>query len=158
MKRHAPATERNREPIAEVLAEELPSAGLVLEIASGTGEHAVHFARRFPHNDWQPSDPDPAARESIAAWREEAGLANLRAPIGLDASVPQWPIGRADAALCIKEERDSEADCCTEGTDLSNVAGHLSVQENSREGQAKQSEEAPARVRMDALETTRGRR
>ena len=101
MKRHAPATERNPEPIAEVLAEELPSAGLVLEIASGTGEHAVHFARRFPHNDWQPSDPDPAARESIAAWREEAGLANLRAPIGLDASVPQWPIGRADAALCI---------------------------------------------------------
>ena len=101
MKRHAPATERNREPIAEVLAEELPSAGLVLEIASGTGEHAVHFARRFPQNDWQPSDPDPAARDSIAAWREEAGLANLRAPIELDASVPPWPIGRADAALCI---------------------------------------------------------
>lgn len=101
MKRHAPAAERNREPIAEVLAEELPSAGLVLEVASGTGEHAVHFARRFPQLEWQPSDPDEAARESIAAWREEAGLANLHLPIELDASARAWPIARADAALCI---------------------------------------------------------
>jgi hypothetical protein len=101
MKRHAPATARNREPIAAVLAEELPEAGLALEVASGTGEHAVHFARTFPGLQWQPSDPDPAARESIAAWREEAGPANLLPPLALDAASPDWPIARADAVLCI---------------------------------------------------------
>ena len=86
MKRHAPATGRNREPIAAVLTEELPSAGLVLEVASGTGEHAVHFARTFPHLQWQPSDPDPAARDSISTWREDEGLANLLAPLALNAA------------------------------------------------------------------------
>jgi SAM-dependent methyltransferase len=101
VKRCAPATERNREPIAAVLAEELPPAGLVLEVASGTGEHAVHFASRFPQLQWQPSDPDPSARESIAAWRAEAGAANLLAPIELDASASVWPLERADAVLCI---------------------------------------------------------
>jgi hypothetical protein len=101
MKRHAPATARNREPIAAVLAEELPEAGLALEVASGTGEHAVHFARTFPGLQWQPSDPDPAARESIAAWREEAGPANLLPPLALDAASPAWPIARADAVLCV---------------------------------------------------------
>jgi hypothetical protein len=101
VKRRAPAAERNREPIAAVLAEELPPAGLVLEVASGTGEHAVHFARRFPQLRWQPSDPDQGARESIAAWRAEAGPANLLAPLQLDASAPVWPIDRADAVLCI---------------------------------------------------------
>lgn len=102
MKRHAPATARNREPIAAVLAEELPPAGTnVLEIASGTGEHAVHFAQIFPDHVWQPSDPDPDARASIAAWREEAGLANLAAPLALDASAPSWPVERTDAILCI---------------------------------------------------------
>ena len=101
MKRHAPAAGRNREPIAAVLTEELPRSGLVLEVASGTGEHAVHFARTFPALDWQPSDPDPDARESIAAWREEAGLPNLLPPLALDASSPDWPLDRADAVLCI---------------------------------------------------------
>jgi hypothetical protein len=101
MKRHAPAAARNREPIAAVLAEELPPSGLVLEIASGTGEHAVHFARAFPALDWQPSDPDPLARASIEAWRHEEGLPNLRPPIELDASAAVWPIGRATAVLCI---------------------------------------------------------
>ena len=101
MKRIAPAAGRNREPIAAVLAEELPPSGLVLEVASGTGEHAVHFARTFPRLDWQPSDPDAEARESISAWREEAGLANLLVPIAVDASAPPWPIARADAVLCI---------------------------------------------------------
>ena len=71
MKRHAPAAGRNREPIAAVLGEELPDSGLVLEVASGTGEHAVHFARTFPWLDWQPSDPDADARASIAAWGDE---------------------------------------------------------------------------------------
>ena len=101
MKRHAPAAARNREPIAAVLAEELPQTGLALEVASGSGEHAVHFARTFPGLQWQPSDPDPAAGESIAAWREEAGPANLLPPLALDAASPDWPIARADAVLCI---------------------------------------------------------
>ena len=101
MKRHAPAAERNREPIAAVLTEELPAAGLVLEVASGTGEHAVHFARTYPNLAWQPSDPEEESLTSIAAWREEVGLANLRAPIALDASAPPWAIAHADAVLCI---------------------------------------------------------
>jgi len=101
MKRHAPAAARNREPIAAVLTEDLPASGLVLEVASGTGEHAVHFARTFPALAWQPSDPDAEARASIAAWLEEAELPNLRTPLALDAAAPEWPIDRADAVLCI---------------------------------------------------------
>ena len=101
MKRHAPAAERNREPIAAVLTEELPAEGLVLEVASGTGEHAVHFARTYPRLSWQPSDPDPEAIESIAAWRADEGLANLRAPVLLDAAAADWPVTTADAVLCI---------------------------------------------------------
>ena len=100
MKQHAPATERNREPIREVLARELPAAGTVLEIASGTGEHAVHFARAFPDVTWQPSDPDATARSSISAWRDEAALLNLAAPLALDVGAP-WPIDHADAIVCI---------------------------------------------------------
>lgn len=99
-KLHAPATTRNRDAIVAILCEELPPSGLVLEVASGSGEHAVHFAAAFPDLDWQPSDPDPAALGSITAWRADAGLANLRPPIRLDAAAP-WPIGRADAVLCI---------------------------------------------------------
>jgi hypothetical protein len=101
VKRIAPAAGRNREPIAAVLTEELPAAGLVLEVASGTGEHAVHFARTFPALDWQPSDPDAEARASIAAWRQDEGLANLLEPIALDAAGPSWPVSRADVVLCI---------------------------------------------------------
>ncbi len=101
MKRHAPAVERNREPIAAVLTEELPGEGVVLEVASGTGEHAVHFARTYPRLTWQPSDPDPDALESIAAWRTEEGLANMREPVLLDAVGADWPVSEADAVLCI---------------------------------------------------------
>lgn len=101
MKRHAPAAARNREPIAAVLGEELPADGLVLELASGTGEHAVHFARAFPALEWQPSDADPASRPSIDAWRAEADLPNLLPAIALDARAPEWPLTRADALLCI---------------------------------------------------------
>jgi SAM-dependent methyltransferase len=100
-RRYAPATARNREPIAAVLREELPSSGLVLEVASGTGEHAAYFAGLFPGLDWQPSDPNPASLESVAAWREEVGLPNLRAPVQLDASAPDWPVAAADTVLCI---------------------------------------------------------
>jgi hypothetical protein len=100
-RRSAPAALRNREPIAEVLAEWLPDSGLVVEIASGTGEHAVFFAERFPGLEWQPSDVHPDALRSIAGWRRAAGLANLRAPVILDASASDWPVDRADALLSI---------------------------------------------------------
>ncbi|AGH50610.1 hypothetical protein G432_14455 [Sphingomonas sp. MM-1] len=100
-RRHAPATARNRDPILAVLRDVLPSAGLVLEVASGTGEHAVHFATALPGLVWQPSDPDPQARASIAGWAAEAGLANLRPPMALDATATDWPIDRADALVCI---------------------------------------------------------
>ena len=100
-KQSAPAALRNRGPIADILSEELPAAGLVLEIASGTGEHAVEFARRFPSLTWQPTDPDPHALASIAAWREEAALPNLLPPVRLNAADAQWPVGGADAMVCI---------------------------------------------------------
>jgi SAM-dependent methyltransferase len=99
--RSAPAALRNRDAIAAVLGEALPVSGLVLEVASGTGEHAIHFARLFPRLEWQPSDPDPEARASILAWSEAAGAPNLREPIALDAASDCWPIDRADALLCI---------------------------------------------------------
>lgn len=100
-RRSAPAALRNREPIAEVLQEWLPERGLVLEIASGTGEHAVHFAEHFPNLEWQPSDVHAAALCSIAAWRAQSGLANIRDPLLLDASSSNWPITAADALLSI---------------------------------------------------------
>ena len=100
-RRSAPAALRNREPIAEVLREWLPEKGLVLEVASGTGEHAAFFAERFPALDWQPSDTHPDALSSIRAWRDEAALPNLREPIVIDASSPDWPIRSADAVLNI---------------------------------------------------------
>jgi SAM-dependent methyltransferase len=100
-RRTAPAAMRNRDPILDVLRESLPKEGLVLEIASGTGEHVVHFARALPALDWQPSDPSEEARRSIAAWIAAAGLANVREPIELDAAGDLWPIPSADAILCI---------------------------------------------------------
>ena len=100
LRRTAPAAERNVGPIGDVLAGWLPTAGVVLEVASGTGEHALAFARRFPNLEWQPSDADPVALDSIAAWRE-GGPANLRPPIALDAANDEWPIERADSILSI---------------------------------------------------------
>jgi hypothetical protein len=100
-RRSAPAALRNREPIAAVLAEWLPATGVVLEIASGTGEHVVHFARALPNLDWQPSDVHRDALRSIAAWRESAGLRNVREPVALDAASGDWPVERADALLSI---------------------------------------------------------
>ncbi len=102
MKLHAPATLRNREAIADVLARELPATGMVLEIASGSGEHAVAFAARFPALTWQPSDPDGEAMASIAAYRADYAGTNLLAPALLDASAPvNWPVSAADAIICI---------------------------------------------------------
>jgi hypothetical protein len=101
-KQHAPATLRNREPIAEVLAHELPASGSVLEIAAGTGEHAVFFAEAFPALAWQPTDPSPEALASIAAYREDYAGQNLAAPLLLDAAAPEsWPVTQADAMVCI---------------------------------------------------------
>ena len=100
-KRESPAAQRNREPIADVLADVLPERGIVLEMASGTGEHVVHFAKRFAHLDWYPSDPDAEARASIAAHVAQAGIANVMPPLALDAAASEWPLDAADAILCI---------------------------------------------------------
>jgi SAM-dependent methyltransferase len=100
-RQYAPATARNREPIREVLARELPARGTVLEIASGTGEHAIHFARAFPYLAWQPSDASEPARDSIAAWLAEAQLPNLQPPLALDVTRQTWPVEHADAIMCI---------------------------------------------------------
>jgi hypothetical protein len=87
---YSPSTERNRAPIAAVLARVLPAAGTVLEVASGTGEHARFFAAEFPGLLFQPSDPDPAARASIAGWIAATGAANLLPPLALDVAAPGW--------------------------------------------------------------------
>ncbi|MGB5548051.1 MAG: DUF938 domain-containing protein [Polyangiales bacterium] len=97
----APAAERNRQAILDVLRRVLPSAGLVLELASGTGQHAVFFSQQLPTLRWQPSDASPNALQSIAAWVEEVERANLLPPIELDVRSPRWPIARADALICI---------------------------------------------------------
>ena len=100
-RRCAPHVARNAEPIAAVLRDVLPQRGFVLEVASGTGEHILHFARTFPNLLWQPSDPDPAALRSIAAWRTDAELFNLLPPISLDVRAAEWPVDAADAMLSI---------------------------------------------------------
>jgi hypothetical protein len=100
-RRSAPAAMRNREPIYEVLKSWLPPTGLVLEVASGTGEHALYFAERFTNLEWQPSDIHADALASIEQWREAGDVSNLRPPLVIDASSPDWPIDRADALLSI---------------------------------------------------------
>lgn len=99
-KRSAPHVARNADAIIEVLRGVLPQEGLVLEVASGSGEHAVRFARAFPDLSWQPSDPDPVSLRSIEAWRQAERLPNLLAPVSLDAAA-EWPLERADAIVCI---------------------------------------------------------
>ena len=100
-RRFAPAVARNKAAITEVLARHLSASGLVLEIASGSGEHALHLAASFPALIFQPTDPDAAALASIAAWRAEAQLANLQVPLALDVMADAWPVQKADAVLCI---------------------------------------------------------
>lgn len=95
---------RNTAPLLERLRAHLPGRGRVLEIASGSGEHAVAFARALPGIDWTPSDPSAEARASIAAWRDAADLPNLAAPLALDATdATSWPEGEGlfDAVVCI---------------------------------------------------------
>ena len=90
-RQYAPAAERNAGPILAVLGRHLPSAGTILEIGSGTGQHVAAFATAHPELSWQPSDPDPAARASIAAWSAAAALANVRAPLDVDVTAENWP-------------------------------------------------------------------
>ena len=108
--RESPAAQRNRAPIADVLADELPHGGRVLEIASGTGEHVVHFAGRFPNFDWHPTDPQQEALASIAAYREASGLDNVRPPVALDAASKEWPIDAADAIMVARGDLGVELD------------------------------------------------
>ena len=100
-RRFAPATQRNRQPILDVLSRVLPGSGKVLEVGSGTGEHAVWFAQHLRPLIWQPSDPDPQMRRSIVAHAAVAGCATLREPIDVDATAPVWPITEAAAVVSI---------------------------------------------------------
>ena len=97
----SPAAARNAEPIAEILRRVHPPSGFVLEIASGSGEHAVHMARALPALEWQPSDLDEAARRSISAHAQASGLSNLRSSLAIDATRPPWSVARADAIVAI---------------------------------------------------------
>jgi Protein of unknown function (DUF938) len=100
-RQYAPATLRNRDLILDVLREVLPAKGDILEIASGSGEHVVHLAKSLPSLDFQPSDPDPDALQSVAAWIKATRVTNVRAPIVLDASQSPWAIASADGIICI---------------------------------------------------------
>jgi len=101
VKLHAPSAVRNRDPLLAVLRRVLPASGVVLEVASGTGQHAAWFAAHLPGLGWQPTDPDPARRASIAAWADEAGAPDLRPPLDLDVLRDPWPVPRADAVVCV---------------------------------------------------------
>jgi SAM-dependent methyltransferase len=98
---HAPSTARNRDPILAVLRRILPASGLVLEIASGTGEHVAHFARALPDLDWQPSDRDDGLFASIVAHGVDLADGNLLPPLCLDAAATDWPVAHVDAIVCI---------------------------------------------------------
>jgi SAM-dependent methyltransferase len=111
VKRHAPAALRNRDAILAMLRRVLPARGTVLELGSGTGEHAVFLAGEFPELTWQPSDPDPEARDSIEAWAAEARRPNLLAPLHLDLLAPAWRRRSADAILCVNVLHVAESAC-----------------------------------------------
>ncbi len=108
MKQHSPSADRNQGPISEVLRGHLPKSGLVLEVASGSGQHVVAFAARFAHLEFQPSDPDARARSSIDARAEEAGLANVRPALNIDARSPEWPVEGVGAIININMVHISE--------------------------------------------------
>ncbi|MEO8421741.1 MAG: DUF938 domain-containing protein [Hyphomicrobium sp.] len=101
-RQYAPSAARNRDPIWAVLGPQMPERGLVLEVASGSGEHTVHFARLAgPQLTFQSSDPNAEARQSIDAWTSASGLPNIRTALALDAAAETWPIDRADVVVCI---------------------------------------------------------
>ena len=92
LKQYAPATQRNREPILEVLLRVLPKSGNILEIASGTGEHSLFFAPAFSPRQWIPSDPNPMARDSIEAWRKDSFVDNIQPNLNINAASLSWGI------------------------------------------------------------------
>src|SRR5262245_62732622 len=96
-----PPSERNRGPILDILSRVLPTRGVVLEIASGTGQHVIHFAKALPGLTWQPSDLDPELRKSIELRAREEGLANIKPAVDLEVSRQPWPMKTADAIVCI---------------------------------------------------------
>lgn len=98
-RQHAPATARNREPILQALRGLLPEAALVLEIASGTGEHAAYFSAALPGTSWQPSERDPARLASIDAWGARTPGAGVRRGVALDVTADDWPVGAFDAVF-----------------------------------------------------------
>ena len=100
-RQYAPATLRNRDFIVDALRPVLPNQGAILEIASGSGEHVVHFAKSFPGLVFQPSDREPNALRSVAAWVKAAGVANVCAPLVLDVMQSPWPLVSADGIICI---------------------------------------------------------
>ena len=100
-KKHAPATLRNRDAIVSVLRDQLPESGTVLELASGSGEHVIHFAEAFPRLYWQPSDMNAEACRSIAAWSAEQEFDNIAPPLLIDVTHSPWPIHSANAVVCI---------------------------------------------------------
>ena len=110
--RHAPACERNRDPIAGMLKQVLPDSGLLLEISAGTGQHAAYFAPLFPGLTWQPSDPSPEMRESITAWTEKSGAENINPPLDLDVTQASWPVERVVAVFSANMIHIAPWACC----------------------------------------------
>jgi hypothetical protein len=109
---YAPATERNSEPILTILQKILPQSGLLLEIAAGSGQHAAYFAPYFPRLTWQPSEPDPDCRASIAAWIGHVNAENINMPIDLDVTSFPWPISKADAIFSSNMIHITNWECC----------------------------------------------
>lgn len=105
-----PATQRNREAILAVLEQVLPRRGTVLEIASGSGQHAAFFAAALPELRWQPSDFDHGVLPSIAAWTDE--LDNVAAPVRIDVTEPKWPVEACDAVFCANMIHIAPWSCC----------------------------------------------
>ncbi len=97
----SPSTERNRCHILPILQRALPDTASVLEVGSGTGEHAVYFCAHMPGLHWQPTEGDPAAIDSITAWISHSGLSNIEAPLELELNSEAWPVQHADAVVAI---------------------------------------------------------
>jgi SAM-dependent methyltransferase len=110
LRQYAPATQRNRQPILDVLRRVLPARGLVLEVAAGTGEHAAFFAGALPELVWQPSDVDAEARRSVVAWTRD--VPNVRPPLALDVRDDDWPVAHADAIVTINMIHITPWECC----------------------------------------------
>ena len=134
-RRSAPAALRNREPISDVLENWLPACGKVLEIASGTGEHSVYFAQRFPALDWQPSEIHPDALTSIEAWREASGLRNMLPPLVIDAASGKWVIDQADAIPSVKMKSDNCDDQKSKENSGFDIVVNLKMQSDSCDNQ-----------------------